>query len=131
MENVSEVRSDSNVSDIPRSTSTSVALPPTVADLIEQKKTRKSRTLNDMIDDVHLHLWENPEYRSFLDAVHREDAVEGDLFCDDIRASEMIREQARKEGNRYVAEKNLATIRKSLLVVLRRYGISRRERRET
>ena len=130
MENVSEVRPDDVVSEIPQSKATTIALPPTVSALIEGRKSRKTATLNDMVDTIHLNLWEDPEYREFLDAVHREDAVEGDLFCDDIRASEMIREKASAEGNRYVAKKNLATIRKSLLVVLRRYGISRRERRE-
>jgi hypothetical protein len=35
-----------------------------------------------------------------------------------------------EDGNKYVASQKLATIRKALMVVMRRYGMSRKERRE-
>lgn len=106
------------------------ALPSTVAMLVEQKKTKQKATLNDMIDALHLSLWEDPEYQKFLDAVYNEQAVEGSTACDDVEASRMLRKKAREQGNQYIAGLKLATIMKGLHVVLRRYGISRKERRE-
>jgi hypothetical protein len=119
-----------NVEDIKPSENTSLALPRTVQELIEQRKSKQKRTLNDMIETLHISLYENTEYQRYLDAVHSEQAVEGDLFCDDIEASRMIRAKAREDGNKYVASQKLATIRKALMVVMRRYGMSRKERRE-
>ena len=128
MENVSEARPDETVSEIPQSRA--IALPKTVAALMEQKKSKQTSTLNDQVETVHLSLWEKPEYQRFLDAVYKEQAIEGDLFCDDIEASRLIRDEARKQGNAYVSGQKLATIRKALMVVLRRYRISRTERRD-
>ena len=107
-----------------------VALPNTVQDLINARKTKSKMTLNDQIESIHMSLWEEPAYKRYLDAVYSEQAVEGDLFVDDIEAARMIRAYAKEKGVTYVREQKLATIRKSLLVVLRRFGTTRRERRE-
>jgi len=106
-----------------------VALPRTVQDLLNQRKTGQQRTLNDFVEAIHLSLWEDATYQSFLKAVYVEQAVEGDLFCDDIEAARMIRARALKDGNEIVKREKLATIRKALLVVLRRYRIDRKGRR--
>ena len=66
-----------------------------------------------------------------LDAVHNSDAQEGSLIADDFEAARMIRDKANDIGNAYVASKNLTTLKNSLSVVLRRYGISRKERRQS
>jgi transcriptional regulator of acetoin/glycerol metabolism len=81
------------------------------------------------VEAIHLSLWEVPEYQRLLDAVTSEDAVEGSLTIDDAKAAEMIRTEAAKKGNRLVASKKLGTIVQALHVVMRRYGISRKERR--
>jgi hypothetical protein len=107
-----------------------IALPETVEDLMSNLKSKKNQTLNDQVQSLHLILWPKSEYKAYLDAVWKENAVEGDLFVDDIMACEMIRTQAVKSGNAYVANQPLAAIRKALLVVMRRFQISRRERRE-
>ncbi|MCB1773569.1 MAG: hypothetical protein KDI88_08120 [Gammaproteobacteria bacterium] len=108
-----------------------IALPPTVSDLIEQRKSKTKKTLHDQVEDLHLSLWENAAYQALLDAVYPEQAIEGSLFADDFEAARMIREAAKKKGNAYVAGQKLETLRKSLSVVLRRYGISRKERRDS
>ena len=104
-------------------------LPATRQDMIAQRKGEMIRTLNDHVEDAHLALYDNEQYQRFLDAVYDEDAVEGSLAADNLEAARMIREHAR-EGNRdaYVADKKLATLSKALGVVLRRYGMSRKER---
>jgi hypothetical protein len=123
------------MSDTSQSTSQTItrskppALPATTADMLGQRKTELRRTLNDHVETLHLRLYENADYQRLLDAVYDEDAVEGSLAADNILAAQMIRDTA-AAGNAdlYVAEKKLATISKALSVVLRRYGMSRKER---
>lgn len=126
--NLSDVSGANNV----ESQSRAIArpLPATVADLIEQRKNKKSYSLNDMIEKHHIALYTNDDYQSLLEAVHPEQALEGSLIADDFEAARMLREKARESGDGYVAKQKLDTIRKSLAVVLRRYGISRKERRD-
>jgi len=50
------------------------------------------------------------------------------LALDNGEASRMIRERAAAAGDQRLASKKLATISKALNVVLRRYGIGRKER---
>ena len=91
----------------------------------------RERTLNDHVDDAHVVLWSDANYRRALEAVYDEDAVEGSLAADNFIAANLIREYARKSKNAYLEEKKLATIVKALNVVLRRYGIGRKERAMT
>ena len=109
-----------------------IALPANTSDLIAQRKTELRRTLNDHVEALHLQLYDDVKYQRLLDAVYDEDAVEGSLAADNLLAAQMIRDRA-TEGDRdkYVAEKKLATLSKALGVVLRRYGVSRKERART
>jgi hypothetical protein len=106
-------------------------LPATKEDMLAGKLTQSTLTLNDHVEQLHIALYgSNPKYDKLLDAVYDEDAVEGSCVIDGSKAAEMIRELARQDNrNPYVADKKLATIVKALNVVLRRYGISRRQRR--
>ena len=74
-------------------------------------------------------LIENDEYRSYLRAVHDSQAVEGSLAADNLMAAQMIRAKAKTIDGNEVGKENLATINKALNVVLRRYHVSRKERR--
>jgi hypothetical protein len=105
-------------------------LPDSVIAMQNARKTPFVRLLNDMVDELHNKLFEDPKYRAYLDGVWDEQCVEGSLAADNFKAAEMIRERAVKENSR-VAHEKLATIVKSLGIVLRRYGISRKERRNT
>lgn len=82
-----------------------------------------------MVEDVHLALYEDDQYQSFLYAVYDEQAVEGSLAADNIMAAELIRDKAKKMDHGELAKEKLATIAKALGVVLRRYGFARKERR--
>ena len=109
-------------------------LPATLEEMLARRPLAANRTLNDYVDDVHKALWAAPDelqtYRNLLDAVYDEDAVEGSLAIDNSKAAEMIREYARDPAHPipYLKHKKLATIVKSLNVVLRRYKMSRKER---
>lgn len=104
-------------------------LPATRGEMLAQRKGDPHKTLNDHIEEIHSALYEDAKYQRFLDAVYDEDAVEGSLAADNLEAARMIRSHASEDDrNTYVADKKLATISKALGVVLRRYGMSRKER---
>jgi len=107
-------------------------LPETAGEFLAHRKLKGRRTLNDQVEDVHLALYDSDEgYRNFLYAVYDEQAVEGSLAADNFKAAELIREKAKKMGYEELGRQKLATITKALGVVLRRYGFSRKERRDT
>jgi hypothetical protein len=107
------------------------ALPTTLEDWISHLKDRPS--INDLVEDVHKMLIggeDSKRYIAFLSAVYDEQAVEGSLAADNIEAARMIREKANTIDGHVLQGEKLATISKSLGVVLRRYHFSRKERRQ-
>jgi hypothetical protein len=116
---------DSNAQHLP-----GAPLPGSVVELQARRLTPFKRLLNDMVEELHTKCYEDEKYRAYHDAVWDEQAIEGSLAADNIMAAAMIRERAKKE-NSPVAREKLHTINKSLGIVLRRYGLSRKERRQT
>ena len=85
--------------------------------------------MNDLVEDIHrLLVPENPKYRSLLRATHDGHAVEGSLSMDDALAAIMIRDKA-KALNTELANEKLGPIKHALQIVLRRYRLSRKQRR--
>jgi hypothetical protein len=86
------------------------------------------------MDRVVRALWENPDFRKWLNACWDSEALEGAKVADDFRAADMIQAYCqRKEFPElhYIGRKNLWTIRSSMNVVLRRFGMSRKQRAQT
>jgi hypothetical protein len=107
------------------------ALPTTLEDWISHLKERPS--INDLVEDIHKMLIAGDtgkKYIAYLSAVYDEQAVEGSLAADNIEAARMIREKANTIDDHLLQREKLATISKSLGVVLRRYHFSRKERRQ-
>ena len=104
-------------------------LPDTVSGALAHRKLKQRPTLNDEVESLMLLVWEDDQFQSYLDAVYDSQAIEGSLAIDNVKLAELIRDKAKAIGNR-VAQEKLATIVKSLNVVLRRYGFSRKERRD-
>jgi hypothetical protein len=113
-----------------RSLATPPPLPATKKDLLAQRVGQMRRTLNDMVEESHIALYGDDRYVAFLNAVYDEQAVEGSLSADNIMAATMIRDHAKKNGGGQLVNEKLATISKALGVVMRRYEISRKERRD-
>lgn len=105
------------------------ALPETAADYLAQRKLKEERDLNDLVEDIHLKLYDDQKYKRFRYATYDEQAVEGSIATDNSEAARMIRDYAKKNDIAEVAEQKLATIGKIIGVVERRYGQSRKERR--
>ncbi len=109
-----------------------VPLPKDKTALLAQRKVMRIRTLNDYVDDILAKLWGvSSIFMRFLDAVDDAGSVEGSLAIDNVKAAECIRDYARNNDIPYVAEQRLASIVRSLNVVLKRYRMSRKERAVT
>lgn len=105
-------------------------LPMNTAGFLAHRKLKAKRTLNDMVEEVHLLLVEDEKYINYLNSVYDEQAVEGSLSADNLMAAQMIRDRGLRLQNGVSSEK-LASISKALNIVLRRYGFSRKERRDS
>ena len=108
-----------------------IALPQTAQGLMEYRKSAAKKSLNDQVEFVHLNLWDvSKEYQSLWDAVQNSQAIEGSTTADDYAAAGMLRQYAKDNAAPYVARQNLTTLKFALGVVMRRFGMSRKERRE-
>ena len=99
-------------------------------DFMALRRLKEKRSLNDLVEDFFRLLIEEEEFFQYLDAIHDEQAIEGSCSADNLKAAEMIRDRAREMESELALYK-LATIAKSLNVVVKRYGLSRKERRYT
>lgn len=105
-------------------------LPATVEELINDRKVAVERTLNDYVEEAYLHLYAtNEDFKNYLYAVYDEQAVEGSLAMDNGEAVTILRDYAKAESIVIIAREKKATLVKALNVVLRRYGKSRKERK--
>lgn len=110
-----------------------IPLPGTKAELMAQRKSLgKDKVLNDYIEEAFVAMYGEEGFSAFTDllnAVWDQEAVEGSCKADDIEAARLMRDYAREQKIRMIPDKNLETISRSLNVVLRRYQMSRKERR--
>lgn len=105
------------------------ALPQTADDWRNKRITKPTITLNDLVETQHFKLVGNATYSAYLYAVHDSQAVEGSQAADNFMAAQILRESAKEDEVAELARQNLTTINKALGVVLRRFGESRKQRR--
>lgn len=105
-------------------------LPATRGDLLNQRKLKSKRTINDLVEDILVRLWDDESFMKLVEAIYDSQAIEGSMADDDVMAAIMIRDQARKDGYMEVAEQNVHTVKLAMRVGLKRYGIGRHERYE-
>lgn len=118
--------------DNPKKNYLAVPLPTVPAEWV--RKTDFNRTNNDRVEDLHLKLVNDPkksqQYLDSLRAVTDTEAIEGSLAIDNADAARMIRDVASATGDHVIAKLKLKAIVIHLNVVLKRYGMSRAERRQ-
>lgn len=105
---------------------------PPVPDNIDDwvRHIKAERTLNDLVEDIHRQLVNGSEkYRELLRATYDAHAVTGSLSFDNCLASMMIQEKATQLGVSDVVDEKLAIINLALGVVLGRYKMRRKQRR--
>lgn len=108
------------------------ALPAKMEDWTRHLKHKRS--ILDQVEDIHRILVEHEEkgeqYRSYLDAVYDEHAVEGSLEADDFEAATMIKDYALESGQfPDIAGEKKAVLTKAFRGVLKRYHAERWRRR--
>jgi hypothetical protein len=102
---------------------------PVTREALEAARMLKARpTILDLIEPIVLALWEDEDFRRFVDAIVDSDAIEGSMEYDDVRAAEMIRDHARANNHTDIGGKNLKTLVHALRLVLKRYGQGRKQR---
>lgn len=106
-------------------------LPTTQEDLSKLLQNNFILNLNDQVHEIFPALIENEKFRAYLYAVYDTDTIEGSLSADNVMAATIIRSFATERGNTFLASQKLATIVRAMNVVLRRYKLSRKERRDT
>jgi hypothetical protein len=105
-------------------------LPATVEDLEKDRVFANERTLNDYVEEAFLDLYkDDKKFRAFLYAVYDEQAVEGSLAIDNAEAATMIRDWGAQREVEQITREKKATIVKAMNVVLRRFGKSRKDRK--
>jgi len=107
-------------------------LPATLAEWDAVRDVKSSLTLNDRVETQHRYLSStDSEYPKYLWAVFDEQAVEGSLTDDDHEAARRIRDLSltKEHADPVIAGEKIASIKKSLRIVLRRYHQGRKERK--
>ena len=95
------------------------------------RRAKLHRTLNDQVEELHLAIMRSGEdiegYVALLQAVHDAHAVEGSCSADNLLAAMRIREAA-TAAKSPVSKEKLAVISHSLNIVMKRWGVSRKQR---
>jgi hypothetical protein len=105
-------------------------LPETRTDLLAQYRLKRKRSINDLVEEIVLKLWDDDDFQKYVYPIYDSQAVEGSLKDDNFMMAQMVRAVAKNGGNAEVAAQNMHTIRSALTVVLRRFGVDRRTREE-
>ena len=117
---------------------TSVAMPPPLPAAVEEwvLTLKRQPSINDQVQQVHKTLIPNAEYRRVLRATTNPQAYEGSIASDNNVAAMMIREQAKTmpemdliNGDANNDRASLQSIIIALNVVLNRYGLGRKQRK--
>ena len=101
------------------------ALPETRTDLLTHYKLKRKRTINDLVEDIVVKIWEEEEFQRLVSAIYDSDAVHGSMGDDDVMAALMIKQFADREKHTEVASRNLHTVKLAMRVALRRFSQDR------
>lgn len=99
-------------------------LPATTEDLLAQRKLKSAPKLNDLVEDIFVQLWKDPDFHKLLEAVDNKQAVEGDVRLDHHEAARKIRDKAIKDEVDMVAQQQMKSVIHALHVVMKRYGVN-------
>jgi len=104
-------------------------LPQTREDLLAQYKLKRRRSINDLVEEVIVKLWDNnEEFMKYVNAIYDSEAVEGSMDDDDVMAALIIRDTAKQDKHIEVADRNIHTIKLAMRVALKRFDVGRGQR---
>jgi hypothetical protein len=104
-------------------------LPETRADLLAQYKLKRRRSINDLVEEVVLKMWEDDEeFVKLVEAIYDAQAVTGSQADDDVLAAVAILDRAKRDKHAEVALQKVHTVKLAMKVVLNRFQIGRHTR---
>jgi hypothetical protein len=104
-------------------------LPETRKDLMKQYKLKRHRSINDLVEEIIVKLWDNDaNFMKYVNAIYDSQAVEGSMDDDDVMAALIIRDTAKRDKHVEVADQNVHTIKLAMRVALRRFDLGRGQR---
>ena len=92
------------------------ALPATVADLEAQRIVKRKTTLADDVEKVFQALYEDHNFKALREALDAEDSVNGNIWIDDVVASQLIVKKASEMGIQSIEDAKLDKV----VIALRR-----------
>jgi DNA replicative helicase MCM subunit Mcm2 (Cdc46/Mcm family) len=106
--------------------------PRTQSQMLALRRIKARKSINDLFEDAYLVMIETDDiYIRLLDAIYDSQAVEGSLSIDNVKAAERVRNYAIEHNIAALKDEKLATLVKVQGVVVRRYGMDRKHRRQT
>jgi len=91
-------------------------------ELVERRKNKSPKNLHDRMQEYYEDFYEDDEFYALVNGITgNDDTVEGSVSADLYTAVRMIREKSRENKDHIIGNKKLATLVKSLKVVMRRY----------
>jgi hypothetical protein len=113
-----------------RPIATSRALPATITALHDQRIVARKLSLVDEVEQVLDALFEDAEFRRLREALEPEDTVGGNIFIDDVLASEMIKKKGTEMRLPLIKEAKLDKIGAALRRAESRFNASRKQRKQ-
>ena len=102
------------------------ALPNTKAGMLAERLNKSAANLHDMVEQVLLDNMDDPKLEGYLKPWEDAQSVTGKCMYDDFKAAERLQELSK--GNPLITDVKTTVILKSMTVVLRRFGQTRRQR---
>lgn len=106
-----------------------IRLPATRTELLAQSEPIRPQTLYYGVSEIHLALYEDPDYQQYLNAYTRDQAVEGSIAADEFTAARIIRDYAVEHSMIMVQSATLVDIVRAHRRAMVDGHISRKERR--
>jgi hypothetical protein len=105
-------------------------LPATVDEFRALRIVPLRKSLLIEVEKYFLELYSNPLFQRLAEAVTPVDSVEGSPRADTQEMARMIRDEARARSDDFVGNRQLVDIAKMVNLVMKKYQMSRRERRD-
>jgi hypothetical protein len=105
-------------------------LPATPEEMEALRSLQKEKPLREHIEPIVLKLISDEDYKKLIWAIYPEQCVEGSFDADDVMAAQMIRLYAKDNSIPEVASQKLSAIDKSHRQALRKFHLTRDQRRD-
>jgi hypothetical protein len=104
-------------------------LPTNMDEALAHRRVETRLTINDQVDQIYRQICFQKEYQRLIFGIYDEQATDGRLEWDDYKAAVFIKNYAKDNGMPEVANESLTVIDRAHQTVLRRWGQSRKMRR--